>query len=100
MAEVKFFAGLREAAGTKETSLEAASLRDLLNKLDARFPRLQGKVWDGAALRPHVVITINGQTLSDDQGLDTPLNPDDTIAIFPPIAGGCHPYRSEEGDSE
>lgn len=88
MPTVKFFAGLRQAAGTRETTIAARSLSAGLDELVARFPALQEKVWDGAALRPHVVVTLNGHTLSGEQGLDIPLQPGDSIAIFPPIAGG------------
>lgn len=88
MPTVKFFAGLRTATGTKETTLTASSLQELLEGLVAAYPALQEKVWDGRTLRPHIVITINGHNLDPELGLDIPLKPDDQIAIFPPIAGG------------
>lgn len=88
MATIKFYAGLRKVTGTKETSLTASSLREVLEKLVATYPALQNQVWDGTALRPHVVITLNGHTLDADRGLDHPVGAEDQIAIFPPIAGG------------
>jgi molybdopterin synthase sulfur carrier subunit len=88
MPVVKFFAGLRTATGTKETTLSAGSLRAVLDGLVAAYPALREKLWDGSALRPHVVITINGHNLDPDLGPDIPVKPDDQIAIFPPIAGG------------
>lgn len=88
MPTIKFFAGLRTATGTKQTALPASSLREVLDALVATYPALQEKLWDGQALRPHIVITINGQHLDPEQGTDIPLGPEDQVAIFPPIAGG------------
>lgn len=88
MATIKFYAGLRKTTGTKETSLEAGSLRDVLEKLVAIYPALREQVWDGSEVRPHVVITLNGHPLDSAQGLELPVGAEDHIAIFPPIAGG------------
>jgi molybdopterin synthase sulfur carrier subunit len=35
-----------------------------------------------------VIIMVNGRDYRHLQGLDTPLHPDDTVTLFPPIAGG------------
>jgi len=88
MATIKFYAGLRSTTGTKETSVNASSMRAVLDALVATYPELGEKMWDGAALRPHIVITINGYNLDPERGTDPPVGPDDLIAIFPPIAGG------------
>lgn len=89
MPIVKFYAGLQRALGIKETLNDSSTLRQLLDSLVVEYPLLSQQVWDGAALRPHIVITINGQVLNVAQdGLDISIRPDDSIAIFPPIAGG------------
>jgi molybdopterin synthase sulfur carrier subunit len=88
MSSVKFYAGLRKAAGVKETSISASTLRGALDVLVEHFPPLQQQVWDGTDLRPHIVITINGHPVDPERGLDIPVSPGDQIAIFPPIAGG------------
>jgi molybdopterin synthase sulfur carrier subunit len=87
MATIKFYAGLRKIAG-KETNVTANSVRAVLDALVATYPELGETLWDGAALRPHIVITINGHTLDPEGRTDIPVGPDDLIAIFPPIAGG------------
>ena len=88
MPTVKFFAGLRSTAGTKETSVSADSVRGLLDVLVDTYPSLGDKLWDGETIRPHVVITINGHPLDPVLGPDVPVQSEDEIAIFPPIAGG------------
>jgi molybdopterin synthase sulfur carrier subunit len=51
-------------------------------------PDLCQAIYDGEQLRPFVRITVNGHDIMLGQGLDTPLEESDSIAIFPPIAGG------------
>ena len=73
---VRLFAGLRERAGTDELSLElpaGASVRDALaqmRELTAGVP---------------VVMAVNQEYATDDQGLDA----GDEIALIPPISGGA-----------
>ena len=88
MPTIKFYAGLRKTTGMKETSVPASSMRAVLDALVAAYPDLREQVWDGEALRPHVVVTINGYNLDPERGVNIPVEPDDQIAIFPPIAGG------------
>ncbi len=93
MPTVKLYAGLQKAAGRKEISLPGPTLRDMLDCLVAQIPSLKELVWDGEALRLHIVITINGKHLPPEQGVDIPVMPEDLVAVFPPIAGGQEPIR-------
>ena len=88
MPLVKLYAGLRAAAGVKEAQVEGTLLRDILNVLVEQYPGLDGAVLQNGALRPHVVVTVNGTHIPDNQGLDIFIASEDQIAIFPPIAGG------------
>ena len=88
MPLIKLYAGLRAAAGVKETHVDGQLLRDILQALVEQHPALDGAVLDGERLRPHVVITVNGKHVDPDAGLIVPIMPGDQIAIFPPIAGG------------
>ncbi len=85
MPQVKLYANLRKLAGTKELSTAETTLRSVLKRLAEQNPPLGAAIVNGEELRPHVVITINGHNVTD---LETPVNEQDTIAIFPPIAGG------------
>jgi molybdopterin synthase sulfur carrier subunit len=85
MPIIKLFANLRKVAGTKETSISGASVGEILSELVKRTPALDDILLENGQIRPHVILTINGQLTSD---LDAPVMEQDEIAIFPPIAGG------------
>ncbi|MDH4123796.1 MAG: MoaD/ThiS family protein, partial [Thermoplasmata archaeon] len=38
--------------------------------------------------RDDVVILVNGQNIAHEKGLDTELDEQDDVAIFPPVSGG------------
>ena len=88
MPLVKFYANLRTIAGRKEVSLTGLSVREVLGRLIQDYPGLQGFLLEDGHVRRRVIITINGQTLDSEAGLDTPVSEHDQIAIFPPVAGG------------
>jgi molybdopterin converting factor subunit 1 len=84
--EIKLFATLRDRAGQKsvECVLEApATVQDLLDVLTVTHEEL-------AASLPTVLVAVNKQFAFP----DSPLQPDDEIALFPPVSGGdkmAHP---------
>lgn len=85
MTLIKLYANLRTLAGTKEVSITGASLREALTALVQKIPVLDGVILEEGQVRPHFVITINGQHAIN---LDMTVKEKDIIAIFPPIAGG------------
>ncbi len=85
MPVVKLYANLRKLAGTKEFFVTGATLEAALKDLIQRHPPLGEVLLEEGKLRPHVVVTLNGQNLVS---LDAPVVEQDVIAIFPPIAGG------------
>ncbi len=85
MPVVRLYANLRKLAGTKELSVTGGTLCDALNDLVRQHSSLQEALLANGQLRPHVIVTVNGQNLV---GLETPVSEGDVIAIFPPIAGG------------
>ncbi len=92
---VRLFASVREAAGVREVSIEVGPdtpLRDVVAKLVATYPKLAGKLADeNGNLRDAVSIFANGRNVRLMEGLDTRLQGDEDLAIFPPIAGGRGP---------
>lgn len=90
---IKLFGSLRlHGAGSRvEVALsEPATVAQVLDRLFALHPALREHVVvpDGTALLPHVNIMRNGRLIRDLQGLQTPVEEGDSIAIFPPSAGG------------
>jgi molybdopterin synthase sulfur carrier subunit len=89
--ELRFFATFREAVGTKTITREydAATVGDVLVALESEFEGLAGEILDGGAVKPQVNVLLNGRDVTHEQGVDTPIEPDDTLSIFPPVAGGA-----------
>jgi molybdopterin synthase sulfur carrier subunit len=45
-------------------------------------------VYSGAELSDAIIILVNGRNVLYLKGLDTPLEADDEVSIFPMVAGG------------
>ena len=66
----------------------ASSVRAALAQVWADHPKLREAMLAGETLRPYVRLMLRGRPLDPAQGLDTPLAPDDELAIFAPMGGG------------
>ena len=88
MPHVKLFGILRRYAGASQIEANGATVRAALEFLCTGNPDLRAAIWEGNALRRYVRVMVNGHDIELAQGLDTPIAPDDEIAVFPPIAGG------------
>jgi len=86
--KVKLFGNLRQKAGESEFVASGATIREALESLCADNEPLRTAIFAGAELQPHVRVMVNGRDCELANGLATAVSPQDTIAIFPPIAGG------------
>jgi molybdopterin synthase sulfur carrier subunit len=93
----RLFATLAEAAG--DTTVEAApvdasedpvTVRQALDNLLEAHPALADEVLDeDGDLAEHVRLLCNGTDVrTTAEGLDAPVEPDDELAMFPPVSGG------------
>jgi molybdopterin synthase sulfur carrier subunit len=88
--KAKFFAYFRDLFGGRERDLavgEGGTVRDALSLLCDTNERRR-EVFEGDALKPHLVVMVNGVHVESLRGLETPLSPGDTLAIFPMLGGG------------
>ena len=85
MPVVKLYANLRKLAGTKELSITGGTVGAVVKELVRQSPPVGDVVVENGALRPHIILTLNGHNIID---LEEPVTEQDVIAIFPPIAGG------------
>jgi len=86
---VRFFAHFRELFAVRDKDLtlpDGATVGDALAALCDTAGR-RGVVFDGR-LKPEVVVMKNGASILSLEGLDTPLGPKDTVAVFPLLGGG------------
>jgi len=88
--KTKFFAYFRDLFGGRERDLavgEGGTVRDALSLLCDTNERRR-EVFEGDALKPHLVVMVNGVHVESLRGLETPLSPGDTLAVFPMLGGG------------
>lgn len=79
---VRFYTTLRKKAGTDTFSCTAGSVRDALICVNKHF----GDEFMKNVRRCQVF--VNGENVIHLKGPRTRLNPEDTVHIFPPAAGG------------
>ena len=89
--EIRYFATIRDITGESKLQWKepATTLSKLLCDLCARYDRrFRSWVLDGDDLGAAIIILINGRDARHLNGINTPLQPDDTVSIFPMVAGG------------
>lgn len=90
----KLFATFAETAGENELTFdlegEQPTVRDALDALLAAQPALEDELLDeSGALYDHVGLLHEGTNpFQNGEGWDTPVGPDDELALFPPVSGG------------
>ena len=72
------FAAAREAAGTRQIELPAATVDDILDQARARFGPSFAAVLDRCR------VWVNGEPCDP----STPLSAGDEVAVLPPVSGG------------
>jgi molybdopterin synthase sulfur carrier subunit len=70
---------------------EGLTVRGLLEQVIARYPALRSELFDEANnLHRHVHVFVNGRDAPYlAEGLDTLLQPDASLDVFPPVGGGA-----------
>lgn len=87
----KLFANLAEHADrTVTVSVEDdPTVGDALYALVSEHEPLEAEVMgEDGVLADHINLLRNGENVRHEQGLDTPLEPGDELAMFPPVSGG------------
>lgn len=77
------------AGGRSSVRVEAATVRDALEALEARHPDLAPMI-RGAddRVRPHIHLFLGDRQVSGDRADDEPIPTDAELRIVPSIAGG------------
>ena len=87
---LRFFANFRDEVGQKSISrtYDATTVGEVLTALETEFPGLEGEILDGDTVRGNVNVLLNGRDIEHEDGVKSTLEADDTLSIFPPVAGG------------
>ena len=75
-------------SGEKVVTAEGASLEAVVSDLDARYPGIADRLVDDSGLRRFVNVYLNDEDVRFLDGLNTPVDADDSITILPAVAGG------------
>ncbi len=91
---VNFYANLRPLAGGKTVEVNVTgpmTARQALEVVTSTRPSLAQKIWQvQGELFDHIHVFINGrQSIFLRQGLETLVQSEDTLDVFPPVGGGA-----------
>ena len=77
-------------AGSAEVSVEAATLGEVIDALEAAHPGLRDRVLDESGkLRRFVNVYVDDDDVRFAEGLATPTKDGANVSIIPAVAGGC-----------
>lgn len=87
---IKFFAYIRDYTHTKQSNMDQCeTVEELLKKLCGKYgKKFENKVFEDKQLSNEIIILVNGRNIEDCEGIQTKLNQEDLICIFPVVAGG------------
>jgi sulfur-carrier protein len=72
-----------------DLQVDASTVEDVLQKLDALFPGLKAFIVDeSSGLRRYVNVFVNGKDIRAGEGITTKLKEGDRVRIVPAVAGG------------
>ncbi len=90
LINVEFFANFRKNLGKDSIQVKANNLGELCHHIEEKYPSLEGELLnEHGEIRKGVIVMVNGRKSSYLEDLETSLQEDDNVSIFPPIAGGC-----------
>jgi molybdopterin synthase sulfur carrier subunit len=72
-----------------DLQVDASTVQEMLQKLDALFPGLKAFILDeSSGLRRYVNVFVNGKDIRSGDGITTKLKEGDQVRIVPAVAGG------------
>jgi molybdopterin synthase sulfur carrier subunit len=90
--EWRLFATLAQTADTDTVVLDDGDVGTVGEALDAlldRHPDLREEVLENGEVRDHLRVLVDGDDpFRQAEGMDTPVDEDTELALFPPVSGG------------
>ena len=75
--------------GVKQLSVEASTIRELVEDLDGRFPGFKDRLVEDGQIRANVSVAIDGEVSR--LGIIDRLSPGSEVHFVPAISGGACP---------
>ena len=93
--KINFHATYRQIVGGKTVDLplpDGVAVRQLIDEIVRRYPGLREELLDEQGrLYGHVHVFVNGRDVPFlVEGMETRLQPGDTVDLFPPVGGGTY----------
>ena len=89
MASIAFSQHLQTHVDAPRSEVHGATVREAIEALLADNPRLRSYVLDDTgAVRKHIAVFINGESVHDRTGLSDPLPPHGEIFVMQALSGG------------
>ncbi|MFM9037308.1 MAG: MoaD/ThiS family protein [Actinomycetota bacterium] len=90
MARVVFTQNLQRHVACPPSDAPGATVREVLDVVFERTPRLRGYVVDETGcLRKHMTIFVDGELVSDRRRLSDPVHANSEIYVMQALSGGC-----------
>ena len=86
MPRVFIPAQLRPLTGAALVEVEGATVREVVNSLEARFPGIRERLCQGDQLAPSLQVSID--SVMSTQGLRAKVRPESEVHFLPAIGGG------------
>ena len=73
----------------QDRDYDADTVGGVLRAIEAEWPDLEGELLDDdGEIRPQLSVLLNGREVLHLDGPATAIGDDDTLSVFPPVAGG------------
>lgn len=90
--EWKLFAHLRDTAGDQHVAVDVeagATVGQALDALVSQRPELAEELFEDGELADHIRLLVDGEDpFVAGDGLETTVEPETELALFPPVSGG------------
>jgi sulfur-carrier protein len=89
MPTVQFTAHLRQQIPPEPLRVEGGNVLEALSEVFAKYPQVKSSVLDDqGAVRKHVAIFLDGQSITDRRRLSDPVHSESEIFIMQALSGG------------
>jgi len=77
----------RHTNGETSIEVDGATVREILDRLDERFPGIKERLCEGDHLKPGLAVAVDSRI--SDLGLMQPVGPESEVHFVSSVGGGC-----------